>query len=199
MLVTPGKSRTFQRKLYAKAKPDPGYRYYVLSDKVYRGDVLQHTSRLVRSSKGALGRDGVSFEAIEAGEGGEAFLERVAEEVKHKTYRPMPVDIPTIRDRVGQMAVKLMSEPIFEADCCECSYGFRPKRSAHDAMGAISYALHKGPTEVMDADLSKYVDPLPHAKVLAVVAERIAECGLWPLIKQWLKAPVVEKGADGKD
>ncbi len=109
-----------------------------------------------------------------------------------------PLGIPTIRDRVVQMAVKLMIEPIFEADFCDCSYGFRPKRSAHDAMGDISYALRKGHTEVIDADLSKYFDTIPHAKLLAVVAERIADGGILHLIKQWLKAPVVEKGEDGK-
>jgi len=214
VLVTPVKIRTLQRKLYAKAKQEPGYRFYALYDKVYRGDVLQHAYRLVRSNKGAPGIDGVSFEAIEANEGIETFLEGLAEEVKNRTYRPMPVrrvmipkpdgsqrplGIPTIRDRVVQMAVKLMIEPIFEADFCECSYGFRPKRSAHDAMGDISYALRKGHTEVIDADLSKYFDTIPHAKLLAVVAERIADGGILHLIKQWLKAPVVEKGEDGKD
>jgi len=214
MLVTPVKIRTLQRKLYAKAKQEPGYRFYALYDKVYRGDVLHHAYRLVRSNKGAPGIDGVSFETIEAAEGIETFLEGLAEEVKNRTYRPMPVrrvmipkpdgsqrplGIPTIRDRVVQMAVKLMIEPIFEADFCDCSYGFRPKRSAHDAMGDISYALHKGHTEVIDADLSKYFDTIPHAKLLAVVAERIADGGILHLIKQWLKAPVVEKGKDGKD
>jgi len=214
MLVTPVKIRTLQRKLYAKAKQEPGYRFYALYDKVYRADILHHAYRLVRSNKGAPGIDGVSFEAIEAAEGVERFLEGLAEEVKNRTYRPMPVrrvlipkpdgsqrplGIPTIRDRVVQMAVKLMIEPIFEADFCDCSYGFRPKRSAHGAMGDISYALHKGHTEVIDADLSKYFDTIPHAKLLAVVAERIADGGILHLIKQWLKAPVVEKGKDGKD
>jgi len=214
MLVTPVKIRTLQKKLYAKAKQEPGYRFYALYDKVYRGDVLQHAYRLVRSNKGAPGIDGVSFEAIESAEGVEQFLAKLAEEVKNRTYRPLPVrrvmipkpdgsqrplGIPTIRDRVVQMAVKLMIEPIFEADFCDCSYGFRPKRSAHDAMGEISYALHKGHTEVIDADLSKYFDTIPHAKLLAVVAERIADGGILHLIKQWLKAPVVEKGKDGKD
>ncbi len=156
----------------------------------------------------------MSFEAIEAAEGIDQFLEGLAEEVKNRTYRPMPVrrvmipkpdgsqrplGIPTIRDRVVQMAVKLMIEPIFEADFCDCSYGFRPKRSAHDAMKDISSTLHKGHTEVIDADLSKYFDTIPHAKLLAVVAERIADGGILHLIKQWLKAPVVEKGEDGKD
>jgi len=214
VLVTPVKIRTLQRKLYAKAKQEPGYRFYALYDKVYRADILHHAYRLVRSNKGAPGIDGVSFEAIEAAEGVETFLKGLAEEVKNRTYRPMPVrrvmipkpdgsqrplGIPTIRDRVVQMAVKLMIEPIFEADFCDCSYGFRPKRSAHDAMGDISYAMHKGHTEVIDADLSKYFDTIPHAKLLAVVAERIADGGTLHLIKQWLKAPVVEKGEDGKD
>ena len=214
MLVTPVKIRTLQRKLYAKAKQEPGYRFYALYDKVYRVDVLQHAYRLVRTNKGAPGIDGVSFEAIEASEGVERFLDGLAEEVKNRTYRPMPVrrvmipkpdgsqrplGIPTIRDRVVQMAVKLIIEPIFEADFCDCSYGFRPKRSAHDAMGDISSALRKRHTEVIDADLSKYFDTIPHAKLMAVVAERIADGGILHLIKQWLKAPVVEKGEDGKD
>jgi len=190
MLVTPVKIRTLRRKLYAKAKQEPGYRFYALYDKVYRRDVLHHAYRLVRSNKGAPGIDGVSFEAIEATEGVETFLEGLAEEVKNGTYRPRPVrrvmipkpdgsqrplGIPTIRDRVVQMGVKLMIEPIFEADFCDGSYGFRPKRSAHDAMGDLSYALHKGHTEVIDADLSKYFDTIPHAKLLAVVAERMAD------------------------
>ena len=136
MLVTPAKIRTLQRKLYAKAKQEPGYRFYALYDKVYRADLLQHAYRLVRSNKGAPGIDGVSFAGIEAEEGIEQFLERLAEEVKSKTYRPMPVrrvmipkadgsqrplGIPSIRDRVVQMAVKLIIEPIFEADFCDCS------------------------------------------------------------------------------
>ena len=214
MLVTPLKIRILQRKLYAKAKQEPGYRFYALYDKVYRADILHHAYRLVRSNKGAPGIDGVSFEAIEAAEGIEKFLEGLAEEVKNRTYRPMPVrrvmipkadgsqrplGIPTIRDRVVQMAVKLMIEPIFEADFCDSSYGFRPKRSAHDAMGDISSALRKGHCEVIDADLSKYFDTIPHAKLMVVVAERIADAGILHLIKQWLKAPVVEQGKEGKD
>jgi len=164
---------------------------------------LQHAYRLVRSNKGAPGIDGVSFETIEANEGVESFLKRLAEEVKNRTYRPMPVrrvlipkpdgsqrplGIPTIRDRVVQMAVKLMIEPIFEADFCDCSYGFRPKRSAHDAVDDVVGALRKGRCQVIDADLSKYFDTIPHAKLMAVVAERIADGGILHLIKQWLKA-----------
>jgi RNA-directed DNA polymerase len=214
MLVTPDKIRILQRKLYTKAKQEPGYRFYALYDKVYRVDVLQHAYKLVRSNGGSPGIDGVSFKSIDAEEGVEKFLEELTEEVKNKTYRPLPVrrvmipksdgsqrplGIPTIRDRVLQMAVKLMIEPIFEADFCECSYGFRPKRSAHDAVDDVAKTLHKGYSHVIDADLSKYFDPIPHAKLLTVVAERIADGGILHLIKQWLKAPVIEKGKDGKD
>jgi group II intron reverse transcriptase/maturase len=214
MLVTPVKIRTLQRKLYAKAKQEPGYRFYALYDKVYRADILRYAYRLVRSNKGAPGVDGVSFSIIEAEEGVEQFLAKLAEEVKSRTYRPLPVrrvmipkpdgsqrplGIPTIRDRVVQMAVKLMIEPIFEADFCDSSYGFRPKRSAHDAVDAVADALLKGHCQVIDADLSKYFDTIPHAKLLAVVAERVADGGILHLIKQWLKAPVVEQGKGGKD
>jgi len=173
MLVTPAKIRTLQRKLYAKAKQEPGYRFYALYDKVYRADLLRHAYRLVRSKKGAPGVDGVSFAAIEAEEGVEKFLEGLAEEVKSRTYRPRPVrrvmipkadgsqrplGIPAIRDRVVQMAVKLTIEPIFEADFCDCSYGFRPRRSAHDAVDDVAASLRQGHCQVIDADLSKYLD-----------------------------------------
>lgn len=214
MPVTPVKIRTLQRKLYAKAKQEPDYRFYALYDKVYRADILQHAYHLVRSNKGAPGIDGVSFADIEAAEGVEQFLAELAVEVKNRTYRPLPVrrvmidkpgggqrplGIPTIRDRVVQMAVKLIIEPIFEADFCDCSYGFRPARSAHDAVDDVADALLKGHCQVIDADLSKYFDSIPHAKLLAVVAERIADGGILHLLKQWLKAPVVEQGKDGKD
>ena len=214
MLVTPEKIRILQRKLYTKAKQEPGYRFYALYDKVYRADILRHAYKLVRSNKGSPGIDGVSFEAIDAEEGVEMFLEGLAEEVKNKTYQPLPVrrvmipksdgsqrplGIPTVRDRVVQMAVKLIIEPICEAGFCECSYGFRPKRSAHDAVDDVANTLHRGYSQVIDADLSKYFDTIPHAKLLAVVAERIADGGILHLIKQWLKAPVIEKGKDGKD
>ena len=214
MLVTPEKIRTLQRKLYAKAKQEPGYRFYALYDKVYRADVLHHAYDLVRSNKGAPGIDGVSFAAIEAEEGVEQFLAGLAEEVKNRRYRAMPVrrvmiakpdgsqrplGIPTIRDRVVQMAMKLIIETIFEADFCAVSYGFRPKRSAHDAVDDVAEALRKGYCHVIDADLSKYFDTIPHAKLMAAVAERIADGGVLRLIKQWLKAPVVEKGRNGKD
>lgn len=111
------------------------------------------------------------------------------------THRPL--GMPTIRDRVAQMAVKLIIEPLFEADFCPNSYGFRPKKSAHDALDDIADALHQGYTNVIDADLSKYFDSIPHAKLLAVVAERIVDGAILRLIKLWLKAPVIGEDENG--
>jgi len=211
-LKTPDKIRTLQRKLYAKAKQEPAYRFYVLYDKIIREDILSHAWRLVRANRGSPGVDGLSFEAIENSEGVETFLRELARDLQNKTYRAQPVrrvmipkadgslrplGIPTIRDRVAQMAVKLVIEPIFEADFCAHSYGFRPKRSAHDAVDDIANALWAGYTQVIDADLSKYFDSIPHAKLMAVVAERIVDGGILSLINQWLKAPVVGEDGNG--
>lgn len=208
MLITPDRIRTLQRKLYCKAKQEPNFRFYSLYDKVYRADILSHAYHLVRANKGAPGIDGVSFESIKEGEGEITFLQRLGHELREKQYRCQPVrrvwipkpdgsqrplGIPTIRDRVVQQALKLVIEPIFEADFCDSSYGFRPKRSAHDAVDAISKALLTGHRQVIDADLSKYFDTIPHAKLLAVVAERINDKAILALLKQWLKAPVVEQ------
>lgn len=206
LLTTPDTIRTLQRKLYAKAKQEPAYRFYALYDKISREDVLNHAWRLVKANRGSPGVDGISFEAIENAIGVETFLRELARNLKDKTYRAQPVrrvmipkadgsarplGIPTIRDRVAQMAVKLIIEPIFEADFCAHSYGFRPQKSAHDAVDDIANTLWAGYTQVIDADLSKYFDSIPHAKLLAVVAERIVDGGILHLIKQWLKAPVI--------
>ena len=211
-LTTPDSIRTLQRKLYAKAKQEPAYRFYALYDKITRTDILSHAWRLVRANRGSPGVDGVSFEAIEGEIGVETFLQDLARNLQDKTYRAQPVrrvmipkadgsqrplGIPTIRDRVAQMAVKLIIEPIFEADFCPHSYGFRPKRSAHDAVDDIANTLWAGYTQVIDADLSKYFDSIPHTKLMDVVAERIVDGGILHLIKEWLKAPVIGEDANG--
>ena len=149
-LVTPEKIRRLQKKLYVKAKQEPTFRFYQLYDKVYRRDILAHAYDRCRSKNGAAGVDGVSFEQIEE-QGLAAWLERLEEELHDKTYEPSPVrrvmipkpgggerplGIPTIRDRVAQTAAKLILEPIFEADFEDCAYGYRPKRSAQDAVKA---------------------------------------------------------------
>jgi group II intron reverse transcriptase/maturase len=212
MLTTPERIRTLQRKLYRKAKQEPACRFHALYDKVYRADILEFAYNLVRSNKGSAGIDGVTFEAIEENEGSPAFIGELEEALRNKTYKPDPVKrvmipkadgsqrplgIPTIRDRVAQMAVKLVIEPIFEADFCATSYGFRPKKSAHDAIDDVAYAMNTGYTEIIDADLSKYFDTIPHANLMATVAERICDGEILRLIQMWLKAPVMEMDKDG--
>jgi RNA-directed DNA polymerase len=212
-LVTPDKIRTLQRKLYLKAKQEPRFRFYSLYDKVYREDVLDHSYRLVRANGGAAGVDGVTFDRLEEGEGKSAFLAALKEALRCKTYRAQavrrvlipkpnggqrPLGIPTIRDRVVQMAVKLVIEPIFEADFCDNSYGFRPKRSAHDAVDDVAETLHRGHYQVIDADISQYFDSIPHDKLLRTVAQRVCDKQILHLLKMWLKAPIEEEGEAGK-
>jgi RNA-directed DNA polymerase len=211
-LSTPTTIRTLQRKLYRKAKSDSGFRFYALYDKVYRADILSHAYALVRANNGARGIDGRTWAAIDVEEGKAAFLRKLQAELKSKRYRAhavrrvwipkpdgnhRPLGIPTIKDRVVQMAVKLVIEPIFEADFCETSYGFRPRRSAHDAADAVAEALRAGYGHVIDADLSQYFETIPHAKLMAVLAERMADGAVLALIQQWLKAPVVEENPQG--
>lgn len=214
MLETPEKIRELQRKLYRKAKQEKAFRFYLLYDKVCRLDILSHALRLVKANKGAPGVDGVTFEVIEKEEGGsERYLKSISEELKGKTYKPMPVrrvyipksdggrrplGIPTIKDRVVQMSTKLVIEPIFVADFQENSYGFRPGRKAHQAIEDITLHLRKGYIQVIDADISKYFDTIPHDKLLSLVAKRIADKNILRLIKRWLKAPLVEEREDGK-
>jgi RNA-directed DNA polymerase len=212
MLTTPESIRTLQRKLYRKAKQEPAGRFHALYDKVYRADILSHAYDLVRANKGSAGIDGVNFVDIEAKEGAAAFVAQLAEALRSKRYKPDPVKrvmipkddgserplgIPTIRDRVAQMAVKLVIEPIFEADFCDTSYGFRPRRSAHDALDDVAHTLNKGYSGVIDADLSKYFETIPHTKLMTMVAERICDGALLHLIQIWLKAPVMEVDKDG--
>ena len=211
-LTTPEKIRSLQRKLYVKAKAEPDFRFYQLYDKVWREDILHHAYRLARSNKGAPGVDGVSFAMIEAA-GLENWLSGIRDELRGKTYRPQPVrrvliakpgggtrplGIPTIRDRVVQGAVKLVIEPIFEADLDPSAYGYRPKRSAGDATQMVHELLCRGYTDVVDADLSKYFDTIPHGELLQSVLRRIVDRNVLRLIKLWLRSPVEETGGDGK-
>ena len=211
-LTTPDKIRTLQRKLYLKAKAEPGYRFYLLYDKVHRADVLRHAYDLVHANKGAPGVDGVSCAAIEAA-GLESWLAGIGTELRTKTYQPQPVrrvmipkpgggerplGIPTLRDRVVQTAVKLVLEPIFEADLEPTAYGYRPGRSGIDAVKAVHRLLCQGFTDVVDADLSKYFDTIPHDELLRSVAARVVDRHVLGLIKLWLKTPVEETGSGGR-
>src|SRR5207253_515883 len=211
-LETPMSIRTLQRKLYRKAKQEPNFRFYLLYDKIYREDVLSHAYELAKANKGAPGVDGQTFEAIES-QGLREWLEGIRKDLHDKTYKPQPVrrvlipkpgggerplGIPTIRDRVVQTAAKLVLEPIFEADLEPTAYGYRPGRSGIDAVKAVHRLLCQGFTDVVDADLSKYFDTIPHDELLSSVAARIVDRHILRLIKMWLKTPVEETDPDGR-
>src|SRR5713101_1319519 len=211
-LATPTTIRTLQRKLYRKAKAEPAFRFYLLYDKIYREDILCHAYAVARANAGASGVDGVSFAQIEA-LGLEAWLAGLREELVSKTYRPDPVrrvmipkpdgggeralGIPTIRDRVAQTAAKLVLEPIFEADFEDNAYGYRPARGAVDAVKEVHRLICRGYTDVVDADLSRYFDSIPHDALLQSVARRVVDRNVLRLIKMWLRAPIEERDADG--
>ncbi len=210
-LETPIQIRTLQRKLYLKAKAEPAYRFYLLYDKIYREDILSHAYELVKANQGAPGVDGRTFWGIET-QGLVEWLAGIREELRAKTYQPQPVrrvmipkpgggerplGIPTIRDRVVQTAAKLVLEPIFEADLDPNAYGYRPKRSAQDAIRKVHQLLCSGYTDVVDADLSKYFDTIPHCELMQCVARRIVDRDVLHLIKMWLKVPVEEKDDQG--
>ena len=211
-LTTPDRIRDLQIKLYRKAKNEPGFRFYQLYDKVYREDILLHAYRLAKANDGAPGVDGESFQDIES-RGREEWLNGLKKELHEKRYKPQPVrrkmidkpgggerplGIPTIRDRVAQTAAKLILEPIWEADLEPNAYGYRPRKSAQDAIQKVDELLHKGYTNIVDADLSKYFDTIPHSELLQCVARRIVDGQMLHLIKMWIKAPVEERDANGK-
>jgi RNA-directed DNA polymerase len=211
-LTTPEKIRSLQRKLYVKAKAEPAFRFYLLYDKIHRADILLHAYRLARANAGAPGVDGMTFDKIEA-QGLEVWLAGLREELVAKTYRPDPVrrvmipkasgdgerplGIATIRDRVVQTAAKIMLEPIFEADFEDTAYGYRPRRGALAAVKEVHRHLVRGNTDVVDADLSRYFDSIPHSDLLKSVARRVVDRNVLRLIKMWLRSPVEERDADG--
>lgn len=203
-----------RQKLSQKAKQEPKFRFYALYDRIYRWDTLWTAWKLVRQNDGAAGSDGVTFEKIVNSEAGaDGFVRQLHEDLKAKRYQAQrvrrvyipkangtmrPLGIPTIRDRVCQMAVLLILEPIFEADFLDCSYGFRPGRSAHQALEEIRRHLEAGDREVYDADLEGYFDSIPHDKLLACVRMRIVDRSVLGLIRMWLEAEVAETDEAGR-
>ena len=203
MIKAPMSLQDLRRRIYVKAKAEPSWRFWGLYVHVCKLETLREAYRLAKANNGAPGSDGVTFEAIEAS-GVEPFLEQIRDELVTRTYRPMRVrqkaipkeggtrvrvlSIPTIRDRVVQGALKLILEPIFEADFQPGSYGYRPKRSAHEAVQRVAEAIVKYKTRVIDVDLQAYFDNIRHHLLLAEVAQRVNDAAVLHLLKLILKA-----------
>jgi RNA-directed DNA polymerase len=211
-LTPPPKVRKLQETLHAKAKGAPSYRFYALYDKLYRADVLFYAFHCCQANQGAAGVDGQTFEAITE-YGLMRWLDELAEELRKKTYcaqavrrvyipkpdgKQRPLGIPTIKDRVVQMAALVVLEPIFEADLQPEQFAYRQGRSALEAVTQVQALLKTGHTEVVDADLSGYFDSIPHAELMKSVSRRVSDRHLLGLIKRWLEAPVEESDARGR-
>jgi RNA-directed DNA polymerase len=202
------KAQELQRALYRAAKRSATRRFHALYDKVYRMDILQRAWKLVKANRGAAGVDGQTIQVIEEG-GIEAFLTQIQQELQEGRYRPQParrvyrlkpdgrqrpLAIPAVRDRVVQTAVKIVIEPIFEADFQPCSFGFRPKRSAHDANEVIRQTANRGYDWAVDADVETYFDTIDQEKLRRMVSKRISDRRMLKLIEKFLKAGVLEDG-----
>jgi len=211
MSLKPDRVERLRKKLYEKAKREPDFRFYTLYDKVCWAEILEQAYRQAKANAGAAGVDGVRFVDIES-YGVERWLAELRQELVEETYRPQPVrrvmipkpgggerplGIPTVRDRVVQTAVVLILEPIFEADFEDNVYAYRPERSAHDALAEVRKRLYEGQQHVVDADVTKYFDTIPHAELLQSVARRVADGKILRLLKQWLKSPVEERDERG--
>lgn len=213
-IVTPNKVRELQIALYRKAKAQPKYRFWSLYGELLRREVLERALEAQIRNGGEAGVDGETLESINAcPEKRQQWLDRLHEELKTKRYRPSPVrrvmipkgrgkgqrplGIPTVKDRVVQTAVCWLLMPIWEADFHPQSYGFRPKRRAHQAIDAIVQGVYQGYTEIIDADLTKYFDTIPHRELMKRVAQRVSDGSILRLIKSWLRAPVIEEDKDG--
>ena len=210
----PVKVAELRRKLYLKAKQEPKFRFYALYDRIYRRDVLAAAWWIVLAKDKSPGIDGVTCQDITDAPGGAAqYLDALQESLRTKTYRPdrvkrtyikkpdgrkRPLGIPTMRDRIVQTAAALILESIFEADFLDTSYGFRPERSAQDAIQAIQGHLQQGFREVYDADLQGYFDTIPHDKLILALQVRIADRAVMNLIQMWLACELVEEDDDGK-
>lgn len=212
-IVIPAKVRKLQIALYRKAKAEPKCRFYSLYGELCRRDLLEWALEVQIRNDGGAGVDGETLESIEAAaEVKKQWLDRLQEELKTKRYRPSPVKrvlmdkpdggkrplgIPTVKDRVVQTALYWLLMPIWEADFHPHSCGFRPKRRAHQAIDILSEAVHRGYVELIDADLSKCYDTIPHRELMKRVAKRLSDGSVLRLIKSWLRAPVVEQDPDG--
>jgi len=198
----------YQRGIYQKAKQEKDFRFYRLYDKIYLPYFLREAWKHVKSNGGAAGIDKMEIADIEK-QGEERFLKEIEAELKNKTYRPQgvrrvwiekangkkrPLGIPTVKDRVVQQSCKMVIEPIFEADFSENSFGFRPNKSAQEAIKAIKTNVTAGRTDIYDADLSSYFDTIPHDKLMKALEERISDHNVLRIIKSWLKAPIHENG-----